>query len=105
MFVFRIAFLPVKVGTKATKLAAKTGYRTGRMFGYRRLTVFALGVFVGLLLAPGPGAELREKLKAMVSGNGLASEPDIAAAPIVESSPAVASTTDGRLTVGTNGHN
>lgn len=44
------------------------GFRTGRgtvkLFGVRRLFVFGLGVAVGLLLAPGPGADLRAKLRA-----------------------------------------
>ena len=68
MFLVRLVFLPVKVGTKATTVAAKTGYRTGRMLGYKRLFVFGLGVVIGLLIAPGPGRELREKLKAMFEG-------------------------------------
>ncbi|HEV3227729.1 MAG TPA: BON domain-containing protein [Acidimicrobiales bacterium] len=77
MIVVRLVFFPLKVGTKATKLAAKTGYRTGRMLGYRRLTLFALGVAVGLLIAPGPGAQLREKLKALMNGAGQGGDPDL----------------------------
>src|SRR4051812_35516865 len=77
MFVVRLAFFPIKLGTKATAVAAKTGYRTGRLFGYRRLFVFGLGVAVGLLIAPGPGRQLREKLKGLVSGAEPPSDPDL----------------------------
>ena len=77
MFVVRLVFFPIKLGTKATTVAAKTGYRTGRLFGYRRLAVFGLGVFVGLLLAPGPGAELRAKLRSWTQGLQLPSDPDL----------------------------
>jgi hypothetical protein len=96
MFVVRLVFFPVKVGTKATRVAAKTGYRTGRALGYRRLFVFGLGVAVGVLFAPGPGAELRAKLKAF-----LAPPP-----PEPETAIVVASGAPGErlVTVGTNGH-
>ena len=77
MLVVRLAFFPIKLGTKATKVAAKTGYRTGRLLGYRRLTVFAIGVFVGLLIAPGPGEELRARLKEWMQGLQLPSDPDL----------------------------
>ncbi len=77
MFVVRLVFFPIKVGAKTTKLAAKTGYRTGRLLGYRRMFVFALGVGVGLLFAPGPGAELRQKLKDLLAGGVPPSDPEL----------------------------
>jgi len=77
MFVVRLVFFPIKLGTKATGLAAKTGYRTGRLLGYRRMFVFGLGVFVGLLIAPGPGEELRAKLRSWFEGMQLPSDPDL----------------------------
>lgn len=48
------------------KLGVKTGYRTGRIVGYRRMFVFAAGVGVGLLIAPVPGAKLRQMLKSRI---------------------------------------
>jgi hypothetical protein len=97
MFVVRLAFFPIKVGTKATKVAAKTGYRTGRVLGYRRLFVFGLGVAVGILFAPGPGAELREKLRALIVGEAAEPEPPYPPPPV--------NPTDRLLAVtGTNGH-
>ncbi|MEA3018570.1 MAG: hypothetical protein QOI47_94, partial [Actinomycetota bacterium] len=45
---------------KASLGSAKVGYKTGRVFGYKRILVFGLGVAVGLLLAPVTGAELRD---------------------------------------------
>ena len=77
MFVVRLVFFPFKIGAKTTGFAAKTGYRTGRLLGYRRLAVFGIGVFVGLLIAPGPGEELRAKLKSWIQGTQLPSDPDL----------------------------
>jgi hypothetical protein len=61
--IVRLILLPAKVGVKSTTLAAKTGYRTGRLLGYRRLLVLGVGVGIGLLVAPMTGRQLREKLR------------------------------------------
>ena len=55
----RIFVWPVK----ATGYSVAAGYKTGRFFGYRRVSVFALGVGVGLLIAPVPGKALRAQLQ------------------------------------------
>jgi hypothetical protein len=55
---------PIVWPVKAGKVGVTAGYKTGRLFGYRRLTVFFLGVFVGLLIAPFPGSDLRAMLRA-----------------------------------------
>lgn len=62
----RLIFLPAKVGVGSTKLGVKAGYRTGRLLGYRRIFVFAVGVGVGLLVAPMTGKEARAKLQALL---------------------------------------
>jgi hypothetical protein len=77
MLVVRLVFFPVKVGAKASKVAAKTSYRTGRLLGYRRLFVLGVGIAIGLLIAPGPGRELREKIKALVAGAMPPADPDL----------------------------
>ena len=77
MLVVRLVLFPIKVGTTATRVAAKTGYRTGRLLGYRRLFVFGLGIAVGLLIAPGPGRELRAKLQAALKGVVPPSDPEL----------------------------
>jgi hypothetical protein len=41
----------------------KVAFGTGKVFGYRRFTVFLLGMVVGMLLAPITGPELRRKVK------------------------------------------
>ena len=55
---------PIVWPVKTAAYSAAAGYKTGRLVGYRRITVFALGVGVGLLLAPVPGRELRARLQA-----------------------------------------
>lgn len=64
----RLIFLPAKVGVGTTRLGVKAGYRTGRFLGYRRLFVLAVGIGIGLLIAPTPGRELRAKLQAWFEG-------------------------------------
>lgn len=62
----RLIFLPAKVGVGSTKLGVKAGYRTGRLVGYRRIFLFAIGVGVGLLVAPMTGREARAKLQRLI---------------------------------------
>ena len=61
--------------------SAKVGYKTGRVLGYRRITVFGLGVACGLLLAPTTGAALRAKIRALIEGEDLPNDPVPAEAP------------------------
>jgi BON domain len=56
-------FLPAKVGLGTTMLGMKAGYRTGRLIGYQRLLVLAVGIGVGLLIAPMTGRELRSRIQ------------------------------------------
>ncbi|MEO7428163.1 MAG: YtxH domain-containing protein, partial [Acidimicrobiales bacterium] len=62
----RLIFLPAKVGVGTTKLGVKAGYRTGRLVGYRRIFLFAIGVGVGLLVAPVTGREARAALQRLI---------------------------------------
>jgi hypothetical protein len=65
---------------KASLGSVKVGYKTGRLFGYRRIFVFGLGVACGLLLAPVTGAELRDRIRALIDGD-LPNDPIPAEAP------------------------
>lgn len=73
--IVRMLTFPVRATYSTGKLAAKTGYKAGRasakgtykvgsLVGYGHMLWLAVGVGVGLLLAPTSGAELRDKLKA-----------------------------------------
>lgn len=70
----RLVVWPVKAtyvtGAVATRATAKTaagsaklGFRAGRLVGYRRFVVLAIGVGIGMLLAPVTGEQLRRKLR------------------------------------------
>jgi hypothetical protein len=74
VILFRLAFLPFRLAFGVTGLTFKTGYRTGRLLGYRRLLFFGAGIGIGLLIAPTPGRELREKLRQRLQGMPL--QPD-----------------------------
>jgi hypothetical protein len=78
MFLFRLLFLPLKVGLGSTKLGLKTGFRAGRLLGLRRLVLFGLGVGAGLLLAPTTGTEARARLRELLEGGSGGSDGDLA---------------------------
>jgi len=54
---------PIVWPVKAGALGVSAGYKTGRVVGFRRLTVFLMGVGVGLLVAPVPGQQLRAMIR------------------------------------------
>jgi hypothetical protein len=76
-FLIRLVFLPVRIALGLTTFTAKTGYRAGRLLGYRRLLVFGTGIAVGLLLAPVPGAQLRAKLQELLDQRGPVTDDDL----------------------------
>lgn len=61
----------VKTTARTAAGSAKLGYRTGRLFGYRNMVLLALGVGIGLAVAPRPGRELREKVRRRLVEQGL----------------------------------
>ena len=71
---FRTILLPVRLSYWAGKVGVVTGYKAGRLslgstvkvgrfVGLSRLLAVALGVGIGLLIAPTSGEELRERLR------------------------------------------
>ena len=71
---FRTILLPVRLSYGVGKAGVKTGYYAGRLsvgttyratrfVGLSRLLAIALGVGIGLLIAPTSGEELRERLR------------------------------------------
>jgi hypothetical protein len=54
---------PVVWPLRSTRFGVSAGFRLGRLLGYRRLSYLAVGVAVGLLVAPVPGRELRRRLR------------------------------------------
>jgi hypothetical protein len=71
VILFKLLWLPVRLVFGTTKLSVKTGYRTGRLVGYRRIFVFGAGVAVGLLVAPTPGRELRAFIRRRLEARGV----------------------------------
>lgn len=63
-FLLTLPFRVVVLGCRSGVGCARLTHWTIRRMGYRRLFVFAAGVGVGLLVAPGPGADLRARLRA-----------------------------------------
>jgi hypothetical protein len=67
-FLLTLPFRLLGLGFKTGRGSVKLTHRSLRLLGYRRLIVFGAGVGVGLLIAPGPGTELRAKLQDLLSG-------------------------------------
>lgn len=55
----RLVVVPMKTMTRGFKV----GFWTGRFVGWRRLLLVGLGLGAGVLVAPGPGADLRALLR------------------------------------------
>jgi hypothetical protein len=62
--------------TRPVVWPVKVAFGTGKVFGYRRFTVFLLGVLVGMLLAPVTGSELRRKVQQQIESR-MGTEPAI----------------------------
>ncbi len=63
VLIFRLAFGTTKLTTKATSGSFKLGFRVGRLVGFRCLAGMAVGVGIGLLVAPRTGAQSRAALR------------------------------------------
>lgn len=74
MLLIRLLLLPVTLVLLVVRLA----YRTIRLLGVRRLVVFGAGVGAGLAAAPGPGAELRAKVRDRIEGRSPPSDGELA---------------------------
>lgn len=65
--VTKMALLPLKVSRAAT-----------RVLGFRAILLGLVGLALGLLFAPVPGRQLREKLLAMLAGGGAIPDDELA---------------------------
>jgi hypothetical protein len=61
--VFWLVTRPVVWPVRSFRTATVVGFRAGRLLGYRRVSYLAVGVAIGLLVAPVPGRELRRRLR------------------------------------------
>jgi len=71
--------LGVKTGYQAGRLSVGSTYKVGRFVGISRLLALALGVGIGLLIAPTTGAELREQLRRKWEGRNAPASDDAVA--------------------------
>jgi hypothetical protein len=84
----RLVVLPIKLALAALGLTARTGFRIGRLpvratgrsvriVGLKGIFFLAVGLAIGLLLAPETGKQLRARLAALL-GQASASDDDLA---------------------------
>jgi BON domain len=78
-FLLRLLLLPVRVvlasvavGFRAGQMVARVpmriSSRIGRLMGWRAVLALLAGLAIGVLFAPGPGRELRDRLQALAAG-------------------------------------
>ncbi len=64
---FRVVAAAVTTGFRmgwwTARMPARVTVRTGRLVGLRALVLFVAGIAIGLLFAPGPGRDLRARLR------------------------------------------
>jgi len=86
---FRLALLPFKLVFRSTVLFMRVAMRmallplrvsraTTRLLGLRAIAFGLLGLALGLLLAPVPGRQLREKLLKLIAGGGAIPDDELA---------------------------
>jgi hypothetical protein len=73
-----------RAGMTVGAMPAKASRRVGRLLGVRALFALLLGVAIGLLFAPGPGRELRDRLRALLDQRGNLTDEDLAERVVFE---------------------
>ncbi len=87
-FLFRLLTLPFRLALRTVATAFRLGAAVGRvpvrvsgglrrLLGLRALAALVAGVALGLLFAPGPGRELRSRLRALSAARRLTSDADL----------------------------
>jgi hypothetical protein len=77
-FVLRLVLLPVRlvvasvavgfrIGRMVTAVPVRVSGRVGRLLGFRAVVALLAGLALGLLFAPGPGRDLRDRLRALAT--------------------------------------
>lgn len=88
MILFRILFFPVKLLAAVAAVALRVGLwlgalpfrvsgRAARLVGLKGTVLFGAGAALGLLLAPGPGSDLRRKLQGSIGSGGAVGDDDL----------------------------
>jgi hypothetical protein len=87
--VARLLLLPIRLAFRLTGLVFHTGRLAGsvplrvsrrstRLLGVRGVLGLVGGIAIGLAVAPGPGRELRAKVRARMGGGGSVTDADLA---------------------------
>jgi hypothetical protein len=82
MLPVRVVLAAVAVGFRAgqlvTRVPLRFSARVGRLVGVRAILALIVGLVVGLLFAPGPGRELRDRLRALAATRRLGGDEGLA---------------------------
>ncbi len=87
-FLFRLVLLPFRlalgvvetgfrVGLAVGRLPVRLSNGVGRVLGLRAVVTLVAGVVLGLLFAPGPGRELRSRLRALSAARRMTSDAEL----------------------------
>jgi hypothetical protein len=75
---FKVTAIFTKVVVKLLFLPVRASRATSRVLGFKGVVLGLVGLAVGLLFAPMPGRQLREKLLAMLAGGGAIPDDELA---------------------------
>ncbi|MCX7619238.1 MAG: BON domain-containing protein [Acidimicrobiales bacterium] len=85
MFLIRILLLPFRLALRLLGVSVRLGYRVGRapvmvssraarLMGWKGTILFGSGLVLGLLIAPWPGRQLRDRLRDVFTRRGLSDD-------------------------------
>ena len=87
-FLVRLVLLPFRlvlgavaagfrVGVGVGRLPLRVSNGLGRLLGFRAVLTLVLGLALGLLFAPGPGRELRDRLRSVLEARRITSDAEL----------------------------
>ena len=83
---FRLVLAALAVGFRAgmlvARIPARASARVGRAIGPRAILALVVGVAIGLLFAPGPGRELRRRVRERLTSPVPAEDATLPVAPV-----------------------
>lgn len=69
--------LAFRAGVAVARIPVRLSAAAGRLLGFRGIIFGLLGLALGLLFAPGPGRDLRDRLRQLIQGGGVVADDEL----------------------------